>query len=626
MTMSVIIADETESISGKYDAVICWKSYEKGENVFSVPAYLEQNDLRLRNKYLEFIHDLGEKNIAKKSIIEHLSIYSGFSLWWMSQVSEKSPFKSPRVYDCLRLFALEEIINDLNVNAVHLICSDKVTISSFSDLFEKLDVSYTIEKNIKSKLTLSLLKCYRMLPHMLQGLLSIRHLISKWSFKKLKKPEWFSSNNIFMCSYFYHMDTKAGADGVFYSRQWEELPDFLRINDKRTNWLHHYLSTPGMPDKKDSISWLESFNKDAENQGAHSFVETYITIGIIKNVFIMWVKLNYIAWKLRNVKPVFTAKNTNINLWHFLKNDWKTSLIGSSSITNCLWVELFDAALKDMPYHKKGLYLWENQGWEAALIFAWKKHGHGEIIGVPHSTVRFWALNNFDDIRVIEDNKYLRKPIPNYLAVNGNQAWQEFIKAGYPVDRMRKVEALRYQYLLASCNNESIERSEKYSSNPDKLKSLKMLIIGDFSTDQTYKMIRCVEEATAQSGKDIIVSLKPHPSCPVDKNLFPNLDFAITYEPLNDILNDFDVAFSSNTTSGGLDAVLYGVRTIVYLDDSDFNHSPARGVDGVRFVANSEELIESLVSTNEHFITYNVSDFFWLNKELPLWKDMLIDG
>ncbi len=61
-------------------------------------------------------------------------------------------------------------------------------------------------------------------------------------------------------------------------------------------------------------------------------------------------------------------------------------------MSNCLNVTLFDGALAAMPRQRQGLYLFENQAWEKALLRAWRRHGHGEIIGVQHATVPYLAF------------------------------------------------------------------------------------------------------------------------------------------------------------------------------------------------------------------------------------------
>ena len=624
---SVIIVDQFDESTNQGNDIICWRSYQKGVGVTSLPAYLEEHDERLRKKYLSFVHELGETVINGKSLIEHMQVSRDFSLWWMSYIAEKSPLKSPRLYDCLRLFALEELLSKKKPSCVQIISADKAVVKSISNLCRSLEINFSQEKGIRQIEKLSVSRIYRSFPYVLQGLISLRHLFIRWPLRRLKKPKWFSGNKgIFICSYFYHMDTNLGDKGEFYSRQWEELPKFLNDNGLKINWIHHFLISPGMPVVNKGLSWLKSFNRDSDIQGNHAFIESYLSFGIVLKVLKHWFRLNLVSLSLSGIRKAFNVKDSSVDLWPILKHDWKISLIGPSAVNNCLWFELFDSLFRNMPHQEKGLYLWENQGWEAALVHAWKKNGNGSIIGVPHSTVRYWALNNFDDIRTFNSNNYLSKPLPDFMAVNGPQAWNEFIKAAYPVERLIKVEALRYQYLISNHSISTDNKRQGLSStiSRSKISPIHVLIIGDVSIKQTYKMLKCFENAQDLVDKRIILTVKPHPAYQVNKSDFPNLEFTVIDNPLSDVMGDFDLAFSSNTTSGGLDAFLSGLAVVIFINDEDFNQSPLRDVDGVKFVANATELSLVLKNSNYKIPQSSVSDFFWLDSQLPRWRKALL--
>ena len=57
--------------------------------------------------------------------------------------------------------------------------------------------------------------------------------------------------------------------------------------------------------------------------------------------------------------------------------------------------EAIDNILSNIPKQKVGIYLLENQAWEKSLISSWNKFNHGGLIGVAHSTIRFWDLRYF---------------------------------------------------------------------------------------------------------------------------------------------------------------------------------------------------------------------------------------
>jgi len=626
MTRSLIVVNQLDGMSNKDEKVICWQSYQNGKNVTSLPAYMEKHGKRLRGKYVAFVHELGEYVIGGKSLIEHMRLSDDFSIWWMSHIAEKSPLKSPQIYDCLRILALEELLLEKKPSSLHLINSNKSVVKSISHLCKQLNIEFSHRKDGKHASKPLMDRLYSFVPYGLQGLISLRHLVIRWPLRRLPKPQWFSGEgSIFMCSYFYHLDTEAGERGEFYSRQWEGLPKFLRDNGLQLNWIHHFLSSPGMPKLNKSVNWLKRFNKHSVVHGNHAFIETYLTFEIALRVIKHWVKLNSRSFKLLGIRKAFKVQGSAVNLWPLLKHDWKIALTGSNATSNCLWYELFNSALRDMPCQKNGLFLWENQGWEVALVHAWKQNGHGKIIGVPHATTRFWALNNFDDIRTLKSTNVLSKVLPDYLAINGQQAWDEFVDTNYPSERLIQVEALRYQYLLSALpiNTTKAHRRSPVLSDGE-AETINMLVIGDFSIKQTYKMLKCIESAQRLVGKNIRVTLKSHPLCQIEQRKFHNLKFQLVNKPLDHIMYDFDVAFASNGTSGGIDVFLAGVPTVIFIDDETFNQSPLRGVSGVTFAANATELSLALNNNSIEFYRRPVSDFFWLDYQLSRWRNVLL--
>lgn len=627
MTISVIVWDQKFDPPDTTGEVLCWQSYVQRDLVSSVPRYLEDHAERLRAKYLAFIHDLGERRLDGKRVVEHLDLGDGFSFWWMTQLAEKSPFKSPRIYDCLRLLALEEILLERKPSELILISSDRDLAQAIGRLCRNLRVNFVCQPGRQYKQKWSLRRLYRVLPYPIQGLISFRHLVMRWPLRKLERPQWFSGERaVFLCSYFFHLDVASCAKGRFYSRQWEGLPKYFRDSGIRTNWIHHFLRSPGVPDAKTAITWVSLFNRDAPKQGCHTFLETYLSWSVVLGALKNWFWLNTISWRLRKISWVFNPKGSAAWLWPLLRNDWGTSLTGPIAIINCLWVELFDAALKEVPHQKMGLYLWENQGWESALLRAWRRHGHGAIIGVPHATVVFWHLNNFDDPRSLTSNQDCGKLLPDRLAINGPMAWKAFAKAGYPVERLAGVEALRFQYLAALGAGKLAKPGDDPAAARFQAQGLpkKVLILGDFTVKQTLKMLRCIKAASHLIDAEISVTLKPHPACPIiRKQDCPTLSFELTDSPLVEIMQDFDFAFSSNTSSTGLDALLAGLPVVIFLDDEDFNHSPLREVANVRFVSTPKEFAAALQAGKRNELAPATDDYFWLDSQLPRWRTLL---
>src|SRR5580704_3743461 len=191
MTVSVAVWDQKDAPPATADKVLFWQSYTECGAISSIPRYLEDNAARIRSKYLAFIHDLGERRIAGKRVVDHLDLGDGFSLWWMTHLAEKSPLKSPRIYDCLRLIALEEILAILRPSQLTLITADRVLAQAMRRLCQNLSIDFRCRLRGGSEREWSLRRFYDRLPFSVRGLLSFRHVVMRWPLRRLQRPQWF---------------------------------------------------------------------------------------------------------------------------------------------------------------------------------------------------------------------------------------------------------------------------------------------------------------------------------------------------------------------------------------------------------------------------------------------------
>ena len=136
-----------------------------------MPRYLERHAERIRARYLAFVHELGETPVGGRRLVDHFTIETGFSLWWMNRIPEKSPFKSPRIYDCLRLLALEEILVARKVSSLTLHSADRDLMEAVGQLCSGLSVTYVRAPRSDPRQPWSVRGLYAALPQVVQGLL-----------------------------------------------------------------------------------------------------------------------------------------------------------------------------------------------------------------------------------------------------------------------------------------------------------------------------------------------------------------------------------------------------------------------------------------------------------------------
>ena len=303
-----------------------------------------------------------------------------------------------------------------------------------------------------------------------------------------------------------------------------------------------------------------------------------------------------------------------------------TSLNGPTALRNCLWLALFDVALKDIPPQETGLYLCENQGWERAFLHTWRKHGHGVIIGVAHATVPFWHTYYFDDPRSLNPKKVCAMPLPDRLAVNGTAAWNTFADAGFPVEQLAEVEALRYLNLAGIAEKRELVAAKRYKVKPlvSEFPKLNILILGEMNPESMHYFLKLLEDTIKLLPLGYHFTLKPHPGYVANLANYPGLRANETAEALDQILVDYDLVIAANSTSASVDAYISGLPVIIGLDGRDFNLSPLRGQVGVTFVSKPEELAVALrVTSQNKAVDLDRNDFFYLDPELPRWHHLL---
>ena len=533
-----------------------------------VPAYVEANAERLRAKYLAFVHDVSQIKIAGKKVLDHLAIEDGFSVWWMTRLAEKSPYKSPGIYNALRLLALEEILRERKPAGVELDSGDDDLAEAVVGLCASLDIPCVIAMGEGRARPLR-----DFVPLPIRGALAFaRYVIARRPLRHRGKSVWSSSGEaVFFCSF------SLGRNSI--SHYWGGLAQRLQSAGRPTNWIHHFL--PGQTSPSDDFG-----------VGHHAFLDTYLSVGVIVRALRRWLRLNFVSWRLRTL-PIGW-------MWPVHRDDWRTSLAGPVGAVHCLWLELFDSALADLPRQSIGLYLCENQAWEPALLRAWRKHGHGQIVGVAHATVPFWHLYYIDDPR-----DAATRPAPDRLAVNGPAAARMLAGAGYPMERIVEVEALRYLNIPAP--------------RPRSEAAKKVLILGDVLPQSMHALLSTLEGAIALVPKEYQFTLKPHPLYTVDLSAFPGLRLQTTTDGIEKILEDFDLALAANGTSAAVDAYLAGLTVIVGLNGAELNLSPLRGDPDVRFVGTAAEMANALLSAPRP----KIDNFFHLDAEMPRWRRLL---
>lgn len=593
--------------------VYLWTGYAESSNTRSLLRYVDANGERLRARYIAWVHDLGESRLGGERLVDHFAAGDGFSFWWMSLFVEKSPWKTPAVMEAIRLLALEEIVVAGKPSTIRVVTRREPLAEAIREFCAASSIGYERERPARVRESSGARHIGRALPHPVRAVGHLlRHSISRWRLRKAPRRGWFDGPDaVFFVSYFIHLDVASCREGRFLSRHWEGIPAMLLAAGKRLNWLQHYLQSAAVPDIATALDWTRRFNE--QRNAFHTFVDGFLSLPLVLRTLARWMRHAAAASRIREIDRAFAPAGSRMSFWPIMRDDWLKTTRGAVAMDNMLWFELLRAATKSLPHQRTGVFLTENQAWERVFIHLWRKAGHGRLIGVSHSTVRFWDLRYAVDPRSIMSTGLNALPTADLVALNGPAALQAFRDMAYPAPVV-ETEAQRYGHLAGRP-----KRARRGDSAPTRV-----LVLGDYMPDGTRRMMRLLAEAARLAGDAVEYTVKPHPSNMIDPAEYPSLHLRVVTDALGGILDQYDIAYASNNTSAAVDAYFVGMPVAVGLDDEDLNFSPLRGREGVTFVSTPEELTAAIRSARDpRHGAASDSGFFHLDAGLPRWKELL---
>jgi surface carbohydrate biosynthesis protein (TIGR04326 family) len=599
-----------------------WGGYVSPEHsdVYSALELAEKNPAEIKEKYLQLIYDLGETEVEGKRVIDHLEISSNFSYWWMTLLTEKCNFaKSPQIDDLIKVIAVRDWLGTRNYKKIILKTSNLALAKSIQGLCDSLNMQCEWRREVVSSVERNILKrAYKKSPLMVQAFIWLgRHLASRWCLRGVGIDDWEKSRGkVAFVSYLFNLIPDRQDNGRFKSRYWTTLPAFLQEHQIKTSWLHIYVENDLLPSAATAKVAINSFNKSHADIQAHVTLHSFLSFKLIISVIRRWYRLFQLSGNLWA-----SLEKTGEIYWPFLERDYWMSMVGPVAMNSLLYFGLFEVAMCRLPKQEKCVYLQENQGWEFGFIHAWKAAGHGSgLIGCPHSTVRFWDLRYFYSKKSYERMGKLGIPLPDYVGVNGVSARNMYIEGGYPKERLAEVEALRYLHL------KDLRTQDKKLVNGIR-RDRQVLVVGDYLKENTEKQLELLSEAMRYVDDKIEFVVKPHPACPIIDAEYPELDMVITNDAISVLIQQYSLVYASNTTSAAVDAYCAGKVVITALNPKGLNMSPLKGEKEVYFVGNPKELALLLSDFDAFHKAENyVRDYFYLDQQLPRWKELLVDS
>lgn len=557
-----------------YDDAILWRSYgEHGSQ--SIPRLVDLDEERLRERILAALHDVATTPVGDSTLVDHLEVRPGLSYWWMSLPAAKRWGGTGVVADAVKLLALIDHLDGRDISEV-VIESDRECISNgIKAALEGRGVHVRVPSPPPTR--------RRRAPALVKA---IRHLLMRIQLRSATLSSSASDDGVTLIGPYFRVLEE---DGHLQTAYFGGLPRLLRSAGLPITWLH-----------------LSAGHDTAERRGGiqrslrgrtdrHTLVDS-VPIARCLAVLSEYRRLRQ---RLRSVDPTLRLTGDAAIVWPLFRDEWADSIAGSHLMASVILLQGFERILGAQSHQKCGIYVMENQPWEFAFQSAWRSSGHGRLIGMNHSSYRYW------DLRYRIDPRDASRPrcawmSPDRVASNGrfqDAALADNSILGPLVD---EVEALMY------LNLSSIPHGPRDRT----------IVLGELNRRSTTRLVNGVLEVFA--GCDEVPILKPHPLNPVPDEWKGFVE--TTEQPLTLLLPHSRRVVMAASGTAMLEAISVGVPVIAVMDGEELDLRPCRDDSLVLTVRNMSELRAAFTLPDADMI---VTDCFRLDPELPGWRRLL---
>lgn len=580
----------------KGSLVFIWDEFSEDDNSISLPSLVEGKADFYRAAFLSWTHDFSQTKINGTTLYEYLKLEDGFPFWWTSSLGQRFNINaSSSINDVIKSMAffdylVQEKLFPTSIN----ITTERVALRKFFKLWgdrQKIEVN-TKHTNRSQKVKKSVFA---------YALYLFRFIIYGIFDSSKKQPH---QNEFVFFDIFTHL--KNGAE--FKSNYWTKLVEVLQKNN--VQWNHLYYKTKHRFSYLNALKRIQLFNASSESHQHQLLEQNFGLLDYFKTLN-RYFKIRKKAKKIfPQLSKAIVCSNRGIDFSPYLIEDLMDSLVGQEALKNCFYSVLMENAVKATPFQAKGVYLQEFQPWEIALVHYWKKTQRNDLIGMPHSTHRYWDLRYFFAEKFFL--QYAQDIFPDYIAVNGDYSFERCIENGYPKAVLKRVEALRYIHHPTT----PLQRK-----NIDK-KVLNLLICCDYQTKTSEKLFEMVDKAINAAKLKYNVKVRMHPAFPLSPKLLTQYNFEISKEEMVTALQETDWVITSNLSAIAVDGYYQGCNIAQLSNGLYFNLSPLRGVvDDLLF--NSDEELKQMIFKQRQL--KKSIPYFLIDSKAKKWSSILFN-
>ena len=579
--------------------VLLWSSFgfeSQHPDSISLPKYIEQHAHEIRSQLLSFLSEAKFISDGSRTLEEALRTPEELSSWWLSFPSLKQWGKRQSIPIACRLIAIEQIIGEGGIHDTR-VESDNEHLRELIErvLLERFTMRYRVRRAL-----------FRGLIHPLRALGSLGRYLNHTRRLPIQAQAQVGDirEGYAFFDYFAGHEHARSENAYYTSPYWGEAP---RIANS-PHWFHIY------PKNVDRIGLRKA--QEEISQLNHGTGPTHtLFLGKLQASDVLAICRTYITQqrvhrRFRSKLLSFRTSGSRLALWNVFEDEWDDSIIGSTALRHLVLLTTTDSLVSSMPRFSTIFYLMENQPWELALVHCVRRRQKGRLVGVAHSTIRFWDLRYFSDkAENAFTSPQISRPFPDQILVNGEIGRRLLLESGYPHESISVVEALRYMYLHDL-------RRVPHKQNGH------VLLLGDFLEHANETLVTIFRTSLQRLTSLPQIKVRSHPICPLTKNQLGDLFPCVSPDGLSELLRGASVVVTTAASSSAAESAALGIPTIVVLDARSLNYSPFRQTNNVYVVENAEQLGE-LIEHLECLESQPSEEIFCLDPNYPRWRKEL---
>jgi surface carbohydrate biosynthesis protein (TIGR04326 family) len=605
MKSSIYIVDEFSKISlGDLTGLdtIYWSQKTDilpEKSSVSVSEKLSANELYHREEYSNFIKYIGEIRYKKRTLIQSLTSLCGHCFWWSSTLAEMHPIKSTSIYRIFKYYQLIELLVEKRVQSIYFCVRDDCLYEVLKEWCSENGIQINNINILKKRNFFSIFEIGKYL------LFAIKILYA------YKNKSILKNNTYDFLILTYYPNLIKTNDGSFKSAFFSDLHTLFLRKSLKIKWIWLNNESNTIAGIKENLETRDAFQSKTLTD-SYQFIYEYLTLWIIYKTIIEFIYIQLRLPKKNWLKTKFLYSRDKLNIWKFLEADWNESFMSASFLINIMNAFLYREVIKKNKLNT--LYIYENNSWEKDLLQAFEiNRPTNKIVGIQHTTINTLHLSNFISKQyLIEGKIYDPHFFPDFITVNGKDAFSKLADWGYPANRLVSVEAHRYLGL---------------ETQVDSINSDDLLLLTDYQLDTSLFAVNVALNYLKKCKPNLKIFIKEHPFCKVvdmipleDRSYFTIIDNTSA----SILIKSYKNILCSNLTSCAAEAMQVDKNVMVTINPNGLNLSPLYGTVNFNFIKNYTDLeAELLRAKHDSNCFVNRHNFFNLDSKLTLWDSFL---